>query len=154
MGMRETAHSALSICSAFVAGSFQLSEKDLETVKKYAGDDRIVQQFLTYASRARCVRECKAKTLSATQRYPDPEILKKFKLRESYSFLHFAYYKVKSCIYRFDFVYNHFVLYCLFCVCSWITMRKAQSVSSHSCSTTWTMRWCREMQSSTARIST
>ena len=56
----------------------------------------MILQFLTYASRARCVRECKAKSLSATQRYPSPEILNRFKQRDPYSFLHFSYYQVRE----------------------------------------------------------
>lgn len=74
----------------------QLSEKDLETITKYAGDDPVVKQFIIYASRAKCVRECKARRLSPTQRYPDTVILNRFKLREPYSFLHYAYYQVRG----------------------------------------------------------
>ena len=68
----------------------------METVRKYAGDDPVILQFLSYASRARCVRECKAKNMTARQRYPSAEVLNKFKRREPYSFLHFSYYQVNS----------------------------------------------------------
>ena len=83
--------------SSFVTvASPQLSEQDLETMTKYAGDDPVINQLVIYASRARCVRECKAKSLRPNQRYPDPEIVNRFKLREPYSFLHYAYYKVNN----------------------------------------------------------
>ena len=41
------------------------------------------------------MRECKAKRLSPKQRYPDPDVLNRFKRREPYSFLHFSYYQVR-----------------------------------------------------------
>lgn len=74
----------------------QLSEKELETISKYTGDDPVTKQLIIYAAWARCVRECKAKSLRSRQRYPDPEILNRFKRREAYSFLHFAYYKLDN----------------------------------------------------------
>lgn len=74
----------------------ELSEKDIETIDKYAGDDPVLKQLIIYASRAKCVRECKIKKLSPTLRYPDPEILNRFKRREPYSFLHYAYYQVRK----------------------------------------------------------
>ena len=65
-------------------------------VEKYAGaDDNLTLQLLTYAGRARCVRECKAASLAPNQRYPDPVILNRFRTREAYAYLHFAYYKVR-----------------------------------------------------------
>ncbi|CAI8055374.1 Cartilage-associated protein [Geodia barretti] len=77
-------------------GPPQLSDKDKETMKKYAGgtEDHLFLQFLTYAAKARCVRECKAEALTPNQRYPDPEILVRLKNRDPYSFLHFAYYQL------------------------------------------------------------
>ena len=79
-----------------VAGPPQLSDKDKETVRKYAGgtEDHLFLQFLTYAAKARCVRECKAEALTPKQRYPDPEVLVRFKNRDPYSYLHFSYYQV------------------------------------------------------------
>ena len=54
----------------------------------------MIRQLIKYASKAKCVRECKAKRLTPKQQYPDPETLNRFKQREPYSFLHFAYYQV------------------------------------------------------------
>ena len=79
------------------SASPQLLEKDLETIADYSGNDPIIKQFIIYASRAKCIRECKAKELRATLRYPDPDILNRFKRRETYSFLHFSYYQVRTC---------------------------------------------------------
>lgn len=74
-----------------------LSDEERETVGKYAGeDDQVTLQFLTYAARARCVRECKAANLTPNKRYPNPSILKRFRRREPYSFLHFAYYQLDN----------------------------------------------------------
>lgn len=76
-------------------GPPKLSEQEMKTVEQYAGaDNSLILQFLTYAARARCVRECKAKSLSLNRRYPDPVILLGFRTRLPYSYLHYAYYQV------------------------------------------------------------
>ena len=149
----------LPLCS--FSGSPQLSEKDLETVAKYAGDDRIIRQFLVYAARSKCVRECKAQQLSASRRYPDPTVLQRFRIREIYSFLHYAYYQVSKRERKHVCIYMYVHCICMrvrgkvniACLCSWITMRKVPSVSLLSCSTTRTVIWCLAIVRSTARLS-
>lgn len=54
----------------------------------------LIDQFLLYAVRGKCLRECKAKHLPPKLRNPDPGLLKDFRRRLPYSYLHFAYYKV------------------------------------------------------------
>lgn len=72
-----------------------LSKTQQEVVKKYAGGDNpLIKQFLVYAAKGKCVRECKAKTLPPNMRYPDPTVVREFRKRKPYSYLHFAYYQV------------------------------------------------------------
>lgn len=72
----------------------QLSAKDKETIEKYTGDDPLISQFVVYAARGRCVRDCKARNLPPKLRNPDPNLIKDFRKRIPYSYLHFAYYQV------------------------------------------------------------
>ena len=72
----------------------QLSSKDKETIENYAGDDPFIRQFIVYAARGRCVRECKARHLPPKLRNPDPVVINAFRNRTPYSYLHYAYYQV------------------------------------------------------------
>lgn len=80
----------------FTGSNLQFSSKDKETTEKYAGDDPFVRQFLVYAARGKCVRECKARNLPPKLRNPDPLVIKDFRKRIPYSYLHFAYYQVST----------------------------------------------------------
>ena len=74
---------------------FNLTKQEHDVVDKYTSEDPFVEQFLVYASRVKCVRECKAQSLPAKMQNPDPEILQLFRDRVPYSYLHFSYYQVK-----------------------------------------------------------
>ena len=80
-------------CDYVCAGD--LSKTQQEVVGKYTGgDDPLINQFLVYAAKGKCVRECKAKMLRPNMRYPDPKVVREFRNRKPYSYLHFAYYQV------------------------------------------------------------
>ena len=64
-------------------------------MNKYtANDEPFMEQFLVYAARGKCVRECKARSLPPKLRTPDTSVLKLFRRRVPFSYLHFAYYQV------------------------------------------------------------
>lgn len=79
---------------ALIGLDLQLSSKDKETIENYAEDDPFIRQFIVYAARGRCVRECKTRSLPPKLRTPDPALIKEFRKRIPYSYLHFAYYQV------------------------------------------------------------
>lgn len=79
----------------FAESVIQLSSKDKQTIEEYAGDDPFIKQFVLYAARGRCMRECKARILPPKLRNPDTEVIKEFRKRMPYSYLHFAYYQVR-----------------------------------------------------------
>ena len=80
----------------FHTGSdFKLSKREREVVDSYsANDGPLVEQFLVYAARGKCVRECKARSLPPKLRVPDSVVLRLFRNRTPYSYLHYAYYQV------------------------------------------------------------
>lgn len=80
--------------------ALHLGTKDKETVGNYSGDDPLISQFLEYAARGRCVRECKARNLPPKLRNPDPNVIQEFRKRFPYSYLHFAYYQVSMVIHQ------------------------------------------------------
>ena len=67
---------------------------DKETIENYAGDDPFIRQFVVYAARGRCVRECKERLLPPKLRNSDPTLINDFRKRIPYSYLHYAYYQV------------------------------------------------------------
>ena len=72
-----------------------LSASQQKIAKDYAGDDEsFVAQFLVYATRGKCLRDCKARTLPAHLRYIEPSVVQQFRQRKPFSYLHFAYYQV------------------------------------------------------------
>lgn len=91
-------------------------------------------------------------------RYPDPEILNRFKQREPFSFLHYAYYQVRKerGLWMEERERERVELHLSFqsvcvSVCSWKTMKKGLSASSPSHSTTRTATWLNLTLHSTAR---
>ncbi len=71
------------------------SASQQKTLKDYAGDDEpFVSQFLVYATRGKCLRDCKARTLPSHLQYLDPVLVQEFRRRKPFSYLHFAYYQV------------------------------------------------------------
>lgn len=78
-----------------VGSDIKLSNKEREVVNKYAANiGPFMEQFLVYAARGRCVRECKARSLPPKLRTPDTSVLKLFRRRVPFSYLHYAYYQV------------------------------------------------------------
>ena len=75
-----------------------VSPSDKETIDNYARSDPFVKQFLVYAARGSCVRECKARNLPPKLRNPDSELIKDFRKRIPYSYLHYAYYQVSMSV--------------------------------------------------------
>ncbi|XP_064394427.1 endoplasmic reticulum protein SC65-like [Halichondria panicea] len=74
-----------------------LSASQQKIAKDYAGDDEsFVAQFLVYATRGKCLRDCKARTLPAHLRYIEPSVVQQFRQRKPFSYLHFAYYQLKE----------------------------------------------------------
>ncbi len=68
-------------------------------MKDYAGDDEpFVRQFLVYASQGKCLRDCKARTLPSHLQDIDPAIVQDFRRRKPFSYLHYAYYQVRTCL--------------------------------------------------------
>ena len=82
-------------CVFHTGSDFKLSKKEREVVDSYsANDGPLVEQFLVYAARGKCVRECKARSLPPKLRVPDSVVLRLFQNRTPYSYLHYAYYQV------------------------------------------------------------
>lgn len=78
-----------------VGSDIKLSNKEREVVNKYAANiGPFMEQFLVYAASGRCVRECKARSLPPKLRTPDTSVLKLFRRRVPFSYLHYAYYQV------------------------------------------------------------
>ena len=71
-----------------------LKKKDQDFVDKLSNDDRHLKQYLKFAAKAKCIKECKKENLPHPLRNPDPIVLEKFKNRVPYSYLHYSYYMV------------------------------------------------------------
>ncbi len=80
------------------ASDLGLSTKEQEVVERYAATYPVVQQFLVYAARSQCVRVCKTEKLPPRMRSPGGEVLRVFRHRDPYSYLHFSYYQVCVCM--------------------------------------------------------
>lgn len=73
-----------------------LSKKNREAFELYQGSDQLLELFLLYGVRGKCISECKSGSLSPKLRNPDPVLMKEFNRYLPYSYLHFAYYKVSQ----------------------------------------------------------
>ncbi len=65
-----------------------------EIVDKVFSKDPLMKQYLVFAAKAKCIKQCKRDNLPAHLRNPDPLVLEKFNNRLPYSYLQYSYYKV------------------------------------------------------------
>jgi len=71
-----------------------VSEKNRKTLDDFVKEDTIYEALVHYSAKGKCLRECKSKFLPPQLRQPDILLLKAFKKRVPYSYLHFSYYQV------------------------------------------------------------
>ena len=75
----------------------ELTPSQQKIVRAYSGEEEeaFVSQFLVYAAKGKCIRDCKASSLPMHLRYLDPQTVKDFRQRRPYAYLHFALYQVR-----------------------------------------------------------
>ena len=76
----------------------ELKKNQQELVDKLFNEDPLMKQYLNFAARAKCIKQCKKENLPSQLRDPDPLALEKFNNRDPYSYLQYSYYKVNPIV--------------------------------------------------------
>ena len=112
-----------------------LSEKKKEVLALYMDSDPLIEHFVLYGIKGKCIRECKSTSLSKKLQNPDPVLIEQFDRYVPYSYLHFAYYKVNL---DHEMLILHFKDHYCF---SWRSLRRLLGVASPSYIIIQRMSW-------------
>lgn len=74
----------------------KFSDSRKKVMENHFEIDSLVEQFVSYGIKGKCMKDCKSRSLPPKLRLPDPVLMKDFERCLPYSYLHYSYYQVKK----------------------------------------------------------